>query len=128
MVIDKNDVSCGRKDPSNRFWFSAVLGSLTCALWIAPALAASTALPTAQIDKLALGAYCTEAQHDQQPLQDGQVSYKKVADLASKRALAEHPNVYKDPNAWKAKIVALLDQYGDEPTTQLCQENPSPHS
>jgi hypothetical protein len=38
-----------------------------------------------------------------------------VADLASDRALADHPNVYPNPAPWKAKIVALLDQYGDEP-------------
>ena len=85
-------------------------------------------LPAGQIDKFALTAYCAEAQEEQQPLQNGQVSYKSIADLASKRALTEHPDVYQDPNAWKAKIVALLDQYGDEPTNQLCQENPGPHS
>ena len=118
----------GKGRYSNRLWFRATLGGLVCALWIAPAWAVTAALPAGQIDKFALTAYCAEAQEEQQPLQDGQVSYKSVADLASQRALTEHPDVYKDPNAWKAKIVALLDQYGDEPTSQLCQENPGPHS
>jgi hypothetical protein len=46
-----------------------------------------------------------------------------VADLASKLALAEHPNVYRDSAGWKAKIVALLDQYGDDPMIELCTDD-----
>jgi hypothetical protein len=43
--------------------------------------------------------------------------------MASNRALIEHPNVYRDSDAWKEKIVALLDQDGDEPS-QLCNRKP----
>jgi hypothetical protein len=59
---------------------------------------------------------------------DGSVSYKRVAEIASNRALMDHPNIFRDSSAWKAKIVALLDQYGDEPIGQLCNENPGPQS
>jgi hypothetical protein len=45
-----------------------------------------------------------------------------------RRKRMRYPNVYRDSFAWKAKIVALLDQYGDEPTSQLCNENPGTHS
>jgi hypothetical protein len=59
-------------------------------------------------------------------LADGQLSYKIVAERASDRALMDHPGVYKNSTAWKTRIVAVLDQYGDEPTTQLCREDPGP--
>ena len=92
-------------------------------------MAASAAPPSqSTINKLALNTYCSEARSKSQSLANGSVSYKRVAQLASDRALAEHPNVYRDSFAWKARIVALLDQYGDEPTSQLCNENPGPHS
>ena len=61
------------------------------------------------INKIAIEAYCSEAQSKSALLADGSVSYKRVADLASERALVEHPNVYRDSSAWKVKIVALLD-------------------
>src|SRR5271155_1719924 len=129
MVNDETNGSALRKQSFSRgLGLPTLLGSLICTLWIAPAWAVTGGLPAGQIDKFALTAYCAEAHEEQQPLQDGQVSYKSVADMASQRAESEHPDVYKDPNAWKAKIVALLDQYGDEPTSQLCQENPVPHS
>jgi hypothetical protein len=80
------------------------------------------------VNKLALNAYCTVAQKESSSLADGKVSYKQVADAASTQALAEHPNVYRDSFAWKAKIVALLDQYGDEPIGQLCSEDPGSHA
>jgi hypothetical protein len=80
------------------------------------------------VNKLALNAYCDEARNKSKPLADGTISYKRVAELASRRALAEHPSVYSDSLAWKAKIVALLDQYGDEPSAQLCTENQGAHS
>jgi hypothetical protein len=76
---------------------------------------------------LALKAYCYEAHQEAALLADGSISYKQVADLASDRALADHPNVYPDPAPWKAKIVALLDQYGDEPMSELCGESPGPN-
>jgi hypothetical protein len=53
-------------------------------------------------------------------VENGSVSYKHVVELASNRALIEHPNVYRDSYAWKAKIAALLDQDDDEPS-QLCK-------
>lgn len=80
------------------------------------------------VNKFALNAYCDEAQNKSKPLADGTISYKRIAELASRRALAEHPNVYSDSFAWKAKIVALLNQYGDEPLGQLCTENPGAQS
>lgn len=93
-----------------------------------PAAAAAQAPNGAAVNKLALNAYCTVAQKESSSLADGKVSYKQVADAASTQALAEHPNVYRDSFAWKAKIVALLDQYGDEPIGQLCSEDPGSHA
>jgi hypothetical protein len=80
------------------------------------------------INKFALNAYCSEAQSEATSLSDGRLSYKGVVEMASNRALIEHPNVYRDRSAWKTRIVAMLDQYGDEPTNQLCTENPGPRS
>jgi hypothetical protein len=108
------------------FWRTAGAGSL---LTIAAAAAAATAPGNqAVINKFALNAYCSEAQSKSASLANGSVSYKRVADLASNRALVEHPDIYPDSSAWKNAIVALLDQYGDEPTSQLCSENPGPKS
>jgi hypothetical protein len=100
-------------------WKAVFAGSLLIAC---PAAAAN--VPQASVNKLALKAYCSEAHQKAALLADGGISYKQVADLASDRALTEHPNVYPDPAAWKTKIVALLDQYGDEPMSELCSENP----
>jgi hypothetical protein len=71
------------------------------------------------IDKLARKAYCSEARIKSTELESRSISYKHVVELASIRALFEHPNVYPDSYAWKAKILALLDQDGDDPS-QLC--------
>jgi hypothetical protein len=88
--------------------------------------AASAELPNSStINKLALNAYCAQAKTESKSLDEGIISYKQVAALASNRALTEHPDVYRDSYAWKAKIVALLDQYGDEPTNELCNGKPS---
>jgi hypothetical protein len=105
-----------------RLWWSAAFAaSLLIAL---PASAASNAPgEQALINKFALNAYCSEAQSNSALLADGSISYKQVADLASKLALAEHPNVYRDSAGWKAKIVALLDQYGDDPMIELCTDD-----
>ena len=90
------------------------------ALLFAFAGAASAELPNSStINKLALKAYGSEATIESSELENGSVSYKQVVELASNRALIEHPNVYRDSYAWKANIVALLDQDGDEPS-QLC--------
>jgi hypothetical protein len=105
------------------WWKAAFAGSLLIA---GPAAAAN--VPQAAVNKFALNAYCSEAHHKAASLANGSISYKQVADLASERALAEHPNVYPDPAPWKTKIVALLDQYGDEPMSELCSENPGPQS
>jgi hypothetical protein len=78
----------------------------------------------ASFNKLQLKAYCSEADQKAALLADGSISYKQVADLTSDQALTDHPNVYSDPTAWKTRIVALLDQYGDEPMSELCNENP----
>jgi hypothetical protein len=93
-----------------------------------PAAAANVPANQALINKLALNAYCAEAHSKSALLADGSISYKQVADLASNRALVEHPKVYSDSASWKAKIVAMLDQYGDEPMKELCTENPGPES
>jgi hypothetical protein len=106
-----------------QWWWKAVFaGSLLVAC---PAAAAN--VPQVSVNKLALKAYCSEAHQKAALLDDGSISYKQVADLASDQALAEHPNVYSDPAAWKTRIVALLDQYGDEPMSELCSENPGPN-
>ena len=98
-------------------WLSS---SLAAALLSAFAGAASAALPSSStIDKLARKAYCSEAKIESSELKNGSVSYKQVVERASNRALSEHPNVYRDSSAWQTKIVALLDQDGDEPA-QFC--------
>jgi len=84
-------------------------------------------VPQPSINRLALKAYCSEAHREAALLADGSISYEQVADLASDRALADHPKVYPDPAPWKAKIVALLDQYGDEPMSELCSESSGPN-
>lgn len=113
-------------DNFSRWWRSpALAGALLIAL---PAAVSAASPTTSTINKLALNSYCAEAQSKSRSLEDGSLSYKKVAELASNRALIEHPNVYRDSFAWKARIVALLDQYGDEPIGQLCNENPGPQS
>jgi hypothetical protein len=104
---------------------SVLAGALLVAV---PAAASAAPLSPSTINKLALNSYCAEAQSESSSLADRKVSYKRIAELASNRALAEHPNVYSDSYAWKAKIVALLDEYGDEPIGQLCNENPGPQS
>ncbi len=98
-------------------WLSS---SLAAALLFAFAGAASAELPNSSaINQLARKAYCSEAKIESSELKNGSVSYKQVVEQASNRALSEHPNVYRDSYAWRAKIVALLDQDGDEPT-QFC--------
>ena len=101
---------------------------LASVMWIAAsgaALAAASERAHPQMSKLALDAYCTEAKEEQRPLAEGQISYKTIVEKAGERAVEEHPDVSSDPDAWKTKIVAVLDQFGDEPTTQLCRENPA---
>jgi hypothetical protein len=108
-----------------RWWWSVALSGY---LFMPLPAVASNAGNQATISKFALNAYCSEARSQSTLLREGTVSYKEVADMASERALTEYPNVYHDPSAWKAKIVAVLDQYGDEPTAELCGENPGPRS
>ena len=75
------------------------------------------------LNKLAINAYCAEAQNKSSSLSNGNISYRKVIDLASERAFVEYPDVYAARSAWKLKISVLLDQYGDDPG-QLCSDNP----
>jgi hypothetical protein len=103
-------------------WSVVFAGAMLIAI---PAAASNAPGRPSSISKIAIEAYCAEAQSESALLADGSVSYKRVADLASERALVEHPSVYPDSSGWKVKIVALLDQYGDEPTSELCTE---PHS
>jgi hypothetical protein len=94
--------------------------SLAAALVFAFANAASAELPNSStVNKLAQKAYCSQATIDSSELTDGSVSYKDVIEMANNRALIEHPKVYPDSDAWKEKIIALLDQDGDDPS-QLC--------
>jgi hypothetical protein len=103
--------------------FGCRSGTLAGALLLVFAGAASAKLPNVStINKLALKAYCSEANVESGELAQGSVSYKHVAELASNRALIEHPNIYRDSYAWRSKIAALLDQDGDDPG-QLCNIN-----
>lgn len=106
---------------------TALSGLFTVLLVIAfafPARASKINSEKAAINQAALGAYCEEAEENRQQLSDGRLSYKTVARLASNRAMNEHPEVYRDSNAWLARIVDLLDKYGDEPRPELCHEDP----
>jgi hypothetical protein len=76
------------------------------------------------IDDMAISAYCQEAHKHLTPLTNGQMSYKGVALLASNRAMVEHRGVYKDRHHWLTKIIDVLDKYGDEPTSELCEGQP----
>lgn len=105
------------------WWKAAFAGSFLIA---GPAAAAN--VPQTSVNKFALNAYCSEAHYKATLIADGSISYIQVADLASERARAEHPNVYPDTAPWKTKIVALLDQYGDEPMSEFCSENPGRRS
>jgi hypothetical protein len=105
-----------------RQWFcgAIIAGSLLVG---APVAASNEPGHSASLNKLALNAYCAEAQSKSSSLSNGSISYRKVVDLASERAFVEHPDVYPAPSAWKLKISLLLDQYGDDPG-QLCSDNP----
>jgi hypothetical protein len=91
-------------------------------------MAATPPANQAMIKQFALGAYCAEAQSNSTAMANGTISYKRVADLASDLALADHPGIYSDSSAWKYTISELLDEYGDEPTSQLCSEKCDPES
>jgi hypothetical protein len=101
-----------------------VLAAFTSAGWTATASAAPNQ-SAAQINRFALSAYCVETQEKSSLSADGQVPYKRITELASERALLDHPGIFKNSVSWKTRIVAMLDQYGDEPT-QLCKEDPGP--
>ncbi len=102
--------------------FGRLSSSLAAALLCVFAGAASAGPNSSTINQLARKAYCSEAKIESSGLENGRVSYKQVVERASNRALIEHPNVYRDSYAWKAQIVALLDQDGDEPS-QLCNRH-----
>ena len=82
------------------------------------AMAATPSANQAVVKQLALNAYCSEAQSKSTSMANGSTSYKRIAELASNRALADHPGIYSDSSAWEYIISGLLDQYGDEPTSQ----------
>jgi ABC-type phosphate transport system substrate-binding protein len=75
-------------------------------------------------NRLALKAYCSEAHDESALLANGSTSYENVIRRASARAMLNYPNVCSDISAWKTKISAILDQYGDEPLPELCREDP----
>jgi len=107
-------------------WFANVVGSLM----ITARAMAATPPPANQavVKQLALSAYCSEAHSKSISMANGSTSYKRIAELASNRALADHPGIYSDSSAWEYIISGLLDQYGDEPTSQLCAEKLGPES
>jgi ABC-type phosphate transport system substrate-binding protein len=85
---------------------------------------AASNMSCSSANKLALRAYCSEAYSESVSLANGSTSYKRVANRASERAMEEYPNVCPDISAWKTRITAVLDQYGDEGLPELCNENP----
>ena len=87
-----------------------------------PAVASNISCLSA--NRLALKTYCLEAHDESALLANGITSYKDVIKRASARAMSEYPNVCPDISAWKVRIGAILDQYGDEPLPELCSENP----
>jgi hypothetical protein len=100
-------------------WSIFTVGMLAA---IVPAAASSISCVSA--NKLALRAYCSEAYSESALLANGSTSYKQVINHASARAMVEYPNVCPDISAWKTRIDAMLDQYGDEDLPELCRENP----
>ena len=92
------------------------------------AIAATPSTNQAVVKQLALNAYCSEAQSKSTSMANGSTSYKRIAELASNRALADHPGIYSDSSGWEYTINGLLDEYGDEPTNQLCAEKLEPES
>jgi hypothetical protein len=98
---------------------SLVCGGLAVAI---PAAASNKSYVSA--NKLALKAYCSEAHNESTLLANGSTSYKDVINRASERAMVKYPNVCPDISTWRARIGAILDQYGDEPLRELCNENP----
>jgi hypothetical protein len=86
--------------------------------------AAASNLSCVSANKLALRAYCSAAYSDSALLANGSTSYKQVVNHASARAMVEYPNVCPNISAWKARIITMLDQYGDEGLPELCREDP----
>jgi hypothetical protein len=105
------------------FWRAVFAGSLLIAV---PAAASNEHDRLGSINKIAVNAYCAEAQSKSSSLANGSISYKHVLDLASERAFSEHPNIYRSSLDWKTRLSVLLDQYGDDPASQLCSDNPDP--
>jgi hypothetical protein len=109
-----------------RVWFSRffrlVLMAFAIALVTVPAVASNIRCVSA--NRLALQTYCLEAHDESGLLANGGTSYKDVIERASERALVKYPNVCPDRSAWKLRIDAILDQYGDEPLPELCSEDP----
>jgi hypothetical protein len=91
-------------------------------------MAATPPANQAIVKQLALSAYCSEAQRNSTSMANGSTSYKRIAELASNRALTDHPGIYSESSAWEYIISGLLDEYGDEPTSEFCAENLGPES
>src|SRR5216683_6323544 len=89
-------------------WFRRAVfaGALLIAV---PAAASNEHGRLASINKIAVNAYCAEAQIKSSSLANGSISYKHVLDLASERAFSEHLNVYRSPFVWKTRLSVLLD-------------------
>ena len=88
------------------FWRAVFAGSLLIAV---PATASNEHDRLGSINKIAVNAYCAEAQSKSSSLANGSISYKHVLDLASERAFSEHPNIYRSSFDWKTRLSVLLD-------------------
>jgi hypothetical protein len=110
---------------STKFWVQPILGFILTVFGVL-AVAVQTApsnISYISANKLALNAYCSEARNESALLANGGTSYKDVIKRASARAMVEYPNVCPDISAWKARIGAILDRYGDEALPVLCRED-----
>ena len=118
----KNHFSLGQFN--QLFWRAVFAASLLIAVPVMASNDHDRLSSISSINKIAVNAYCAEAQSKSSSLANGSISYKHVLDLASERAFLGHPNVFRSPFAWKARLIVLLDQDGDDPTSQLCSDNP----
>jgi hypothetical protein len=111
---------------SSKFLVQPILGFMLTVfgVLVVTVAAAASDISYVSANKLALKAYCSEARSESALLANGSTSYKDVITRASARAMVEYPNVCPDISAWKARIGAILDRYGDEALPQLCSEDP----
>ena len=115
-----------RAHKSTKFLVQQILGFILTVfgVLVVAVQAAASNISYVSANKLALKAYCSEARNESALLANGSTSYKDVIKQASARAMVEYPDVCPDISAWKARIGAILDRYGDEDLPVLCSEDP----